>query len=136
MKRIILICFTSSCVFLFSCKKETTKNSDNINVGTCKDLTLKNQLVRVCLDSVVNDSRCPADVQCIFAGVAVAKFTVSVSGNILPVTLSLPYFKMPGYPSDTVFNGFKFEFLTLDPYPGTVPSDYSDYKAAVKVTPL
>lgn len=73
-------------------------------------------------DNVVTDSRCPANAVCVWAGIAVARFTFRHEGREYPFMLSL----MPGQPKqDTIIKGYFIEFFELNPYPGI----YSDTKA-------
>ena len=82
---------------------------------------------------MIEDSRCPLGVVCIWQGTAIAKFSVTVNDHQQPVTLST--FKLPGFPSDTILMGYKIEFVDLLPYPDINKShDISEYRAELKIT--
>ena len=120
-------------LILFSCKK-------NLELGSRSSVSLKNCIqnksddIKVCLDSVIEDSRCPLDVVCVWQGTAVAKFSVTVNDQERPVTLAT--YSRPGFPpSDTILLGYKIEFLDLLPYPEVGKThDISEYRAELRIT--
>ena len=119
---------------LFSCKKNPElRTSSSVSLKNCTLVEDKTDHVNVCLDSLIEDSRCPLEVVCIWQGTAIAKFSVTVNDHQQPVTLST--FKLPGFPSDTILMGYKIEFVDLLPYPDINKShDISEYRAELKIT--
>ncbi|MFI5187241.1 MAG: hypothetical protein ACHQF0_10980 [Chitinophagales bacterium] len=115
-------------------KDTQTNSSTYISWKACSQTNYGNDLVDICFDSLLEDSRCPMEVECFWRGTAVAKFSFSVNNNEQDITLSL--FNLPGiYPSDTVLMGYKIEFLDLKPYPQiNVERKPSDYTAEVRIT--
>ena len=110
-----------------------TEGSNTINYNDCSQTDYKGDHVRICLDSLIEDSRCPLGVVCIWQGTAIAKFSVTVNDHQRPVTLST--FKLPGFPSDTILMGYKIEFVDLLPYPDINKShDISEYRAEITIT--
>jgi hypothetical protein len=92
---------------------------------------------RLCFESVVSDSRCPANANCIWGGTAIARFSIAKhDARIHVLTLATP---LPvTYGRDTVVAGYKIEFVNLHPYPslGAPPVPASEIKAEVKITKL
>jgi hypothetical protein len=119
---------------LFSCRKNPElRTSSSVSWKNCTLVDDKTDDVKVCLDSLIGDSRCPLEVVCIWQGTAIAKFSVTVNDHQQPVTLST--FKLPGFPSDTILMGYKIEFVDLLPYPDINKShDISEYRAELKIT--
>ncbi len=119
---------------LFSCKKNPElRTSSSVSWKNCTLVENKTDHINVCLDSLIEDSRCPLGVVCIWQGTAIAKFSVTVNDHQQPVTLST--FKLPGLPSDTILMGYKIEFVDLLPYPESNKShDISEYRAELKIT--
>jgi hypothetical protein len=76
----------------------------------------------ICFDTVLTDSRCPIEVECVWAGEAIARFKIEKSDSS-PVFIDLH----EGV-NDTVISGYKFSFIKLLPYPSygnqTRPEDY------------
>jgi len=65
----------------------------------------------ICLDTVLSDSRCPIDVNCVWAGEGKARFKYSINNNP-PITIDL----RAGV-ADSLINEYKFSFVDLLPYP-------------------
>ena len=118
---------------LFSCKKNPElRTSSSVSWKNCTLVEIKTDHVNVCLDSLIEDSRCPRGVVCTWEGTAVAKFSVTVNDHEQPVTLSTLKLR---FPSDTILMGYKIEFLDLLPYPDINKShDISEYRAELKIT--
>jgi hypothetical protein len=88
--------------------------------------------IKLRLDEVITDSRCPANVFCVWQGMAIAKFTFTKEKKDHPFILSLT----PGFPSkDTLIQGYQIEFLDLKPYPG-IASDGNTIRAEMRVTKI
>jgi hypothetical protein len=119
---------------LIRCKKDPgLRASSSVPWKDYSEFGNKTDHITVCLDSLVEDSRCPTGVVCVWQGTAIAKFSVTVNNNQEPVTLSTG--KLPGFPSDTILMGYKIEFINLLPYPEiNVNHDISEYRAEVKIT--
>ena len=134
----IIIAFT----FLYSCEKSGNlpvydnmdvtsqfilDQSINISINNCAgDFNTKTFL---CLDSVLNDSRCPSGAICIWAGDAEARFKFALSGNE-PVYFTLhPSSSLTDY---KIVNGYKFTMKALFPYPSIKHHPgQSEYRAEI-----
>jgi hypothetical protein len=125
MKNLIII--SAITAFIFSCQKSTDYPAFE-NMDVTSNFILDNAIIisqgdcagdahtktYICLDSVLNDSRCPNGVQCIWQGNAEARFKFIKSGN------SKVYFNLntfPGFTNDTIIGGYKFTLKTINPYP-------------------
>ncbi|MEO6230511.1 MAG: hypothetical protein ABJB11_02615 [Ferruginibacter sp.] len=119
-----------------ACKKQkhTTQNG-LIPVMDCINFSTSNGTITCCLDSVINDSRCPANVNCIYAGSAAARFKITKNSKQQIITLSLkPVSTMPvQYSTEEMVLGYKISFTALTPYPGLAPYNYADYKAELTI---
>lgn len=74
--------------------------------------------MNVTFKRISEDSRCPKDVNCIWAGVAVAEIEVMGTAT-RPVTLSLASLDNKGrnYHQSADFNGYKITLTEVNPYP-------------------
>jgi hypothetical protein len=98
----------------------------------CTLVEIKTDHINVCLDSVIEDSRCPLGVVCNWQGTAIAKFSVTINDHQQRVTFST--FKL-WFPSDTILMEHKIEFIDLLPYPEINKShDISEFRAELKIT--
>ncbi|MCA6067639.1 hypothetical protein JI747_010655 [Chryseobacterium sp. RG1] len=129
--------FSLGLLFLINCNaQKETKTSTKVNVDetgitkvTQKDTEiiyfneggnkfLKEQQMNVTFKGISEDSRCPKDVNCIWAGVAVAQ--VEVMGTTTrPMTLNLASAdnKAKNYNQSATFNGYTISLVDVQPYP-------------------
>lgn len=86
-------------------------------------------------DSVLEDSRCPTGVQCIWAGRAVVRIT-AMGTYTRPQQFLLSTDSLPdkGYVKTVVFNGYRIQLQALTPYPSKEPpAEKSLYRLQVSV---
>ena len=99
--------------------------SVDLSYGKCIKDSLK--IITVCFDSIISDSRCPDGAICVWAGEAIARFNIKVGQNevrIVDLRLS----------NDTVIYGYKFSFVSLNPYPSISQEiSVNDYKVRIIV---
>jgi hypothetical protein len=128
MKNLIIIIAISA--FIFSCQKSTDYPTFE-NMDVTSNFILDNAIIisqgdcagdaqskiYICLDSVLNDSRCPQGVQCFWQGNAEARFKF-VKSDDAPVFFNLNTY--PGFTNDTIVGGYKFTLKAITPYPGGI----------------
>lgn len=117
----------------FSCKKaiETTTVA---TLQKCTSVMINGKPVRCCMDSILLDSRCPSDVVCVWAGTAIASFSLEANNTVYHfslATLPLRYL----YSSDTIIAGYKIKFKNLYPYPTSSASlpNRDNYRAELEI---
>ncbi|HLV92201.1 MAG TPA: hypothetical protein VKX34_03680 [Aequorivita sp.] len=91
--------------------------------------TLEANGVSVKFLEVVEDSRCPKDVSCIWAGRAIVKAEVTSNGKTEEKILIFGEVKSRETPNTTLFNSKEFSLkgITLNPYPDSVISEDVNY---------
>lgn len=86
-------------------------------------------------DSVMNDSRCPKDVVCVWEGVASVRFTISENGH--QNTVELHTLNSGTWTDNATINGVNIKLLALNPYPeSTVKPNYKKYKATILLSKI
>ncbi|WP_299394313.1 hypothetical protein [uncultured Gelidibacter sp.] len=86
--------------------------------------------VRICLDSVLNDSRCPKGLLCVWEGDATAAFTLRKN----QVSKSFNLHTNTKFQNDTVIDGVSVKLVNITPYPTANDSiSASEYKAEIRV---
>jgi len=125
MKRLIVIITITA--FIFSCEKTSTfPEYDNMDVTT--SFVLNNPIILqggtcagdlqthtyICLDSVMNDSRCPEGVECFWEGNAEARFKF-VNPDESQIFFNLNTNR--NFTRDTTIGGYKFTLNGIYPYP-------------------
>ena len=126
-------------VSMFSCKKTSTTKEENkeqnstIAINTCNLFSTNiNSNFSICYDSLVTDSRCPSDVVCVWAGIAIVKLSFTQNNSIVSFKLSSMggnYFP----PKDTTINGIKIKLIDLIPYPKFSGSNNETRKVVLEI---
>ena len=87
--------------------------------------------ISIKLDSVMEDSRCPYNVECIWAGNAKAKFVFGLNNQLKVFSLNT----LDSFMRDTIISDYKIQFIQLRPYPVYPnPIHQKDYIARIKIT--
>jgi hypothetical protein len=120
-----------------SCSKKEIELKEGIleiGVQKCAAGNIGGDNLTLCVDSIPEDSRCPSDVVCVWAGRAVVKF--SLTKNEQTYRFALSTLNMPNsYKKDTVISGYKIELINVHPYPKTTSSTpYNKLTAEVKIS--
>ncbi|NJM15345.1 MAG: hypothetical protein HC896_08145, partial [Bacteroidales bacterium] len=102
-----------------------------VKVGYKQTVKVPSQGVALGFDEVVNESRCPVDVVCVWEGFIEVALTLYLSnGQSYPFTL----FDHPDFRNDTVIKGYKVALLKVYPErPKQGNTDYSDYVVTLSV---
>ncbi|QEC54785.1 hypothetical protein [Flavisolibacter ginsenosidimutans] len=102
-----------------ACRKTSSYNAENpvtIKLAECTTVQRSADNVKVCVDSL-NDSRCPLNATCIWAGYAAVKLTVSLKNETHSFMLST--LSRSGFPPpDTTLANHRFQLVNVLPYPG------------------
>ncbi|MEC3875912.1 hypothetical protein [Chryseobacterium salviniae] len=111
--------------------KDDVENSGNITENSTdgsviyfnegENRFLDEYQMNVTFKGISEDSRCPKDINCIWAGVAVAQLEVMGTAT-RPMTLSLASTenKERNYHQSADFNGYTITLAEVQPYPGSV----------------
>lgn len=108
-------------VLLSSCSKNnelggdtTFVLNDTLELSANKSaLNSQNQLT-ISIDSVLNDSRCPSNANCIWMGNAAVRFLFTNNDEVKKFVLNTN--GGTNYPSDTTIDGYYIKLVTLSPY--------------------
>ncbi|MEO9004893.1 MAG: hypothetical protein ABI288_09160 [Ginsengibacter sp.] len=104
-------------VVLFTACTKANIETGNEKIVALHECTQQAADPNICFDSLLTDSRCPKDVECIWQGTALIEVTFSERGNSHQFVMSLKGFPDLGYPSDTTINGNRIIFIDLKPHP-------------------
>ncbi|HEU5166531.1 MAG TPA: hypothetical protein VFU29_13365 [Chitinophagaceae bacterium] len=138
MKTLLFILFITLTAFVISCSKsgvELKEGTLNLALKKCAEGKINGDKLSFCFDSLVSDSRCPANAMCVWQGTAVAKFSLTKNNETSSFELATINMS-PNYHKDTTMMGYKIDFINLSPYPGTVPTPVpaDQIKAELKIT--
>lgn len=137
--RHVFIATLALCLGIVACKKDKKGKSEYpfVYLNQCFNQTYGNDQVRLCLDEIVSDSRCPTNAFCIWQGAAIAKFSFTKNGTAHTLTLATATLNIP-YSRDTIVDGYKISFRNLHPYPelGKPSPPANGINAEVEITKL
>ncbi|MFO7259204.1 MAG: hypothetical protein DIU61_016010 [Bacteroidota bacterium] len=97
-----------------------------------KDYKRKGYILRV--DSIMNDSRCPDRLACIWAGNVEVRFHLRTIAPLKGAEYTFTLNANSSLQRDTVIQGLRFILIDVSPYPKkdtTIP--YEDYRVTVSV---
>lgn len=134
MKYLIFAVFAS--VFSMCQKEDTVKSNDELPlnqevvIGNGKTLENKSEEISITMNAVVEDSRCPTEVDCVWEGDAKVKFLFTAGGKSNEINLHTTL-----TPKDTTFDKYTIALIKLDPHPkNTEVIPQAEYKATIVVT--
>jgi len=105
--------------------------NDTLELHYGKIYTNYENKLSIQLDSVTEDSRCPYNVECIWAGNAKVKFDFIINNKLNQFSLNTS----TGFLTETIISGFKIQLIELKPYPVYPnPILQKDYIARVKIS--
>jgi len=95
--------------------KSTLPLNDTVEIANSETkYNFENNIV-LRMDSVLNDSRCPSNVQCVWEGNAEVRFLFTVDSRGTDFVLNTHGGN--NFNSDTVIGGYSIKLLNLSPYP-------------------
>jgi hypothetical protein len=133
MTRVLNLILLITISFTIACSKsEDDGNSvaakqafseKNLTIGLykCETFTFGDDQLSLCVDSIA-DSRCPANVNCIWGGTAITKFTFTKNGQDNHIALAIPAFA--SYQQQITIAGYTIQLIDVYPFPqqGVAPS--------------
>jgi len=110
------------------------KEAESIDLSEGQQKLLKEYPLQIKFNRIVEESRCPEGVNCIWAGVAVAEVELTDKAA-KPVILNLATTDMQakGYQKSTNFNGYTIALQNVAPYP-TAERGTQDLKGNYKIS--
>ena len=105
--------------------------NDTLELHTGKIYTNYENRLSIQLDSVTEDSRCPYNVECVWAGNAIVKLDFTINNQLSTFYLNTS----SGFRTDTIISGFRIQLIDLKPYPVYPdPVLQKDYRAEIKIS--
>ena len=120
-----LVVFASS--GLLAANPHSNTALESVRPGREFRLKVKGTKLRIRFVAVENDSRCPSDVTCVWAGNAAVRLQLGTGRGSKTVTLNTS--KSPSFVGETEYQGYKVKLVELGPYPRSdrkiAPRDYT-----------
>jgi len=122
MKTLTILSALFLLVLLSGCNKnsELTGDSsfslnDTLKLAINKSAINNENQLTIRIDSVLNDSRCPMDVECIWEGNAAVRFLFINDKEKTKFILNT--YGGSNFRSDTIIDGYSIQLVKLQPYP-------------------
>ena len=124
---------------MFSCKNNSGLNGPltikSVNKIRHQEV-LGNAEVSIRFDEVTEDSRCPANANCVWEGNAKIKFTFFLISEkqVIPFEIYATEIPQLQIKNDTIISDYRVEMISLEPYPETsdeIPQ--ASYTAEIRV---
>lgn len=109
---------------------------DVFTLGPGQEAVIQSEDLHVRFDSVVEDSRCPAQVVCVWSGQARVAVTVWRDQEV-PVTLEFNTNPAPAENQQALtYSTYTIRLESLDPYPQSPeqPIEQSEYRATMQIS--
>jgi len=143
--RIRMASLALSCLMVFACAEGLAANPYSSNafqvvrpgrefkLKAGRQVTVKGTKLRIRFVTVENDSRCPRDVTCVWAGNAAVQLQLGIGRDSKRVTLNTSH--SPSFVGETEFHGNRVKLVDLSPYPRSdTKIAHRDYIATLLVS--
>jgi len=109
---------------------------DTVEIGMQQSVFIQPGDFRLTLDSVLDDSRCPLDVICVWEGRADVRMVFALDQTTVTDTLGVGGQGAPWAPDSMSVLGYNIKLIDILPYPdhSGVVIPQNDYKVKVVVT--
>jgi len=134
MKQIFSFLLIGAIGLTFGCKKTTTESKDAISVEMeqCVQKVYGADNLSLCLDELIEDSRCPVNANCVWQGVARVRFSMQLKNQSYSFVLSTSH--VQSFHTDTTIQQYRISLLRVKPYPGE--TSHAKPVADVQITKL
>lgn len=113
-----LLLLMSNCKTQTSQTETSTVTNNTVTIGLDKQVKIPNSKINLQFKEVVEESRCPVDVTCVWEGIAIINVD-AVSGNQKSnFRVATRDFEQKNVKNSFSFSGYKFTLIELKPQPG------------------
>jgi hypothetical protein len=118
MKQIFSLLLFGIIALFAGCKKTATKNAATVSVAMeqCVQKLYGADNLSLCLDELVEDSRCPTNANCMWQGVARLRFSMQLQNQSYSFVLSTS--NVQSFRTDTTIQNYRISLRQVTPYPG------------------
>ena len=138
MKKIIFSAIVIT-AFLVACKKDDNSNEKTVQLNQAFTLVvnqtaeLASDGMKITLLGITEDSRCPINTNCLWAGRVIAEFKVEKAGEELIKTLTDNPENDPSLSTSFTAFGHLVKLEEVTPYPDGSPIAQADYVVKIEI---
>ncbi|WP_312749556.1 hypothetical protein [Epilithonimonas hominis] len=98
---------------------QTSESGNNtITIGINKTAKIPNSKINLEFKNIVEDSRCPVDVTCVWEGIAIVDLKADSGKETEDFQIATRDFQPKSATKSFSFSGYRFTLTDLKPYPG------------------
>ena len=119
-----LLIFAPVLLLMSNCKTQSqtqTSGDNTLTIGINEKTTIPNSKISLEFKEIVEDSRCPVDVTCVWEGIAIVNLKASNGSETKNIQLATKDFEPKNTKKNTNFDGYKISLIDVKPYPGGKP---------------
>ncbi len=111
-------------LLISNCKTQTSKTETSVTtnniiaIGLNKQVKIPNSKISLQFKDIVEDSRCPVNVTCVWEGVAIIDIDAITDGQATNFKVATKDFLPKNAAKSFSFSGYKFTLTELKPQPG------------------
>lgn len=115
-----VLLFAPFLLLMSNCKTQSqTSTSDNIiKLGVNKKVTIPNSKTSLEFKEITEDSRCPANVTCVWEGIAIVNLKATSGNNTQDIQVATRDFLPKEVTKSFNYAGYRFTVQEVKPYPG------------------
>ncbi|MCF8245806.1 MAG: hypothetical protein K9J37_14520 [Saprospiraceae bacterium] len=134
-----IFAFVAVATLLFACKKDDNSNTKTVQLKEVFSLKvnqtaeLSSEDWKITLLEITEDSRCPSNADCFWAGRVIAEFKVEKAGESLIKTLTDNPENDPTLSTSFTAFGHLVKLNEVTPYPDGSPIAQKDYVVEIEI---
>ncbi|UQB69875.1 hypothetical protein [Epilithonimonas zeae] len=120
MMKFKALLFAPILLLMSNCKTQSqTSTSDNIiKLGVNKKVTIPNSKTSIEFKEIIEDSRCPANVTCVWEGIAIVNLNAFSGKDTKDIKVATRDFLPKEVTKSFNYAGYRFTVQEVKPYPG------------------
>ncbi|MNK25794.1 hypothetical protein D3C87_441220 [compost metagenome] len=125
------LCLLPLLLLMSNCKTQsqqtgtTVSTNNTITINHQKQVKIPNSKISLKFNDVIEDSRCPVDVTCVWEGIAVVEMEATSGTEKANFKIGTRDFLQNNIVNSFSFSGYKFSLESLKPQPGAKPEKSS-----------
>lgn len=113
-----LLLLITNCKTQNSQAETSASNNNTIILNLQKEAKIPNSKIKITFENVVEESRCPVDVTCVWEGIAIINIKTSDENETKEFQVATRDFQAKNVSQSFSFSGYRFTLNELKPQPG------------------
>ena len=113
----LLVAVVSASVINCSQQNNVTNIDKPVVLQITKEQKINNQLF-ITYSDLIEDSRCPKDVDCVWEGLGIAELEIRKDNSIKKIKIATRDFESTNAKQTVELDGYSYKLIDMKPYPG------------------